>query len=929
MMPKTFYTISDEHLSSALSKTLNPSKLQLLMDKIGNEVTEASHNTIYVPLKNVQVKLNRNSVSINNENLDVELLQLLYQSYYNSKFSKLAQKPPKERLRVTYFDDFNLFRRESADGQPTGSQPPTTTTSATSTTDGRVTTASCNELFFSSHGERVFPTESDWRTSRAKLTYVASSDEHIGHITPVSSVIQPVPPQVTTINPENDGMQEISQTAHSSTPRKSVEEISTQTTMTVATALENVETNCGDLVSGSTVKVHLERAKDTSFGICIVGGQVNLSGHNKIVGVFIKNIIPDSPADKCSLLKIGDRILAVDEVNLRDASHQFAVSVIKNAGLSINLLIERFNKWQNDIFNVCDGDDKSVALEKRQPPPVTPSRTPELVVVQGSNSAEVKPSGKSDEKSGGNAETIIKNSNDTGKIAAKIDDESSGSSDEDSRDMSGRVLTKAGMEIDRASAGNVKLNKNEMAKEDEAEDEFGYTSYKLRKRYGALGTVIQHQLKKMEKGSMGISLAGHRDRNKMACFIAGINPKGLAAQSDLKVGDEILEVNGIVLHGRSHLNASAIIKSLPGPIVKFILLRKEKNLEDLAVRPVTQFPINLDTEAESIAASFKNARTLTMQKTGHSLGIMIIEGKHSDVGQGIFVSDIQEGSTAERAGLCVGDMILSVNSDSLLGCNYETAAGLLKKTEGLVTLKICNPNRKEDTKDTIVNDITRKSLERPRDDDGKQISQPVTPKSHKSAKDMAPEIQKEITANRESIIEINAEKKPLGIHVVGGCDTIVKNGAVIVQIYPSGAIAKDGRLRVFDQILEINGIKLTAEKSAEAIKKVLVAQYDKLTISIWRSDPIDTQSFDVDLIKKSGKDLGIQFSDHNGHGLVISSILPGGIADTDGRIQKGDTVCGVNGESLTNQPYDVCAILLKVCQGKTNLKLLRPAPKKR
>lgn len=192
-------------------------------------MTEASHNTIYVPLKNVQVKLNRNSVSINNENLDVELLQLLYQSYYNSKFSKLAQKPPKERLRVTYFDDFNLFRRESADGQPTGSQPPTTT-STTSTTDGRVTTASCNELFFSSHGERVFPTESNWRTSRAKLTYVASSDEHIGHITPVSSVIQPVPPQVTTINPENDGMQEISQTAHSSTPRKSVEEISTQTT---------------------------------------------------------------------------------------------------------------------------------------------------------------------------------------------------------------------------------------------------------------------------------------------------------------------------------------------------------------------------------------------------------------------------------------------------------------------------------------------------------------------------------------------------------------------------------------------------------------------------------------------------------------------------------------------------------------------------
>jgi len=30
------------------------------------------------------------------------------------------------------------------------------------------------------------------------------------------------------------------------------------------------------------------------------------------------------------------------------------------------------------------------------------------------------------------------------------------------------------------------------------------------------------------------------------------------------------------------------------------------------------------------------------------LGIMIIEGKHAEVGQGIFVSDIQEGSAAEQ-----------------------------------------------------------------------------------------------------------------------------------------------------------------------------------------------------------------------------------------------------------------------------------------
>ena len=88
---------------------------------------------------------------------------------------------------------------------------------------------------------------------------------------------------------------------------------------------------------------------------------------------------------------------------------------------------------------------------------------------------------------------------------------------------------------------------------------------------------------------------------------------------------------------------------------------------------------------------------------------MIIEGRHSEVGNGIFISDIQEGSVAEQvndrandclashlhngpflterllflfvclffnrhrqAGLTVGDMILCVNKDELLGADYET-----------------------------------------------------------------------------------------------------------------------------------------------------------------------------------------------------------------------------------------------------------------
>ncbi len=50
----------------------------------------------------------------------------------------------------------------------------------------------------------------------------------------------------------------------------------------------------------------------------------------------------------------------------------------------------------------------------------------------------------------------------------------------------------------------------------------------------------------VEKGTngLGISLAGHKDRNKMACFVCGVNPNGAAYKAGkIKVGDEILEVS--------------------------------------------------------------------------------------------------------------------------------------------------------------------------------------------------------------------------------------------------------------------------------------------------------------------------------------------------------------------------------------------------
>uniref|UniRef100_A0A336LWP9 CSON003770 protein n=1 Tax=Culicoides sonorensis TaxID=179676 RepID=A0A336LWP9_CULSO len=356
--------------------------------------------------------------------------------------------------------------------------------------------------------------------------------------------------------------------------------------------------------------------------------------------------------------------------------------------------------------------------------------------------------------------------------------------------------------------------------------------------------------------------------------------------------------------------------------------RRKAAVDDLAVKPVTQFPVEIDNE--DIFASFKNVHTVTVKKGNQSLGIMIIEGKHAEVGQGIFISDIQEGSNAEKAGLNIGDMILAVNKDSLLGCNYETAASMLKKTEGLVTLTVCNPNKKEDKAkeegaESKSNSIisTKSEIKGP--------SRPVTPKPQPSpAKEHhADPTTAEIHSNENTSIEIVTDKKPLGVIVVGGNDTLVTTGAVIVDILPDSVAAKDNRLKPFDQILEINGQKITPDLNGEQVQRAVKSLQQRFRLIIHRSEPIETETLEIELMKKPGKYLGVGFTVGNPHGIVLSSIIKDGIVEADGRLQKGDIVTHVNSESISNKPFDESSTILKTVQGRVVLKILRAKPNKR
>ncbi|XP_064477529.1 multiple PDZ domain protein-like isoform X2 [Ornithodoros turicata] len=689
--------------------------------------------------------------------------------------------------------------------------------------------------------------------------------------------------------------------------------------------------------------VHRE-PHERSLGISIVGGHVDLFKHSDqglrgVSGIFVKNVLPDSPAGRQGTINRGDRILKVDGVDLRDATHDRAVEVIRNSGNVVEFHLQSLLPMPKDSIDEPSPEPVRMltpqpSLEARSPSPSL-QRSP----LQKAASRESRLSVCS--------------------ILSRTT--SQGSREEDDIEPK-KILTSQGVEIDQDSAGTLQRDGDSDAEE---EDSFGYTTKKIQRKYQDVkggGELLVVELKKGGSGGLGLSLAGNKNRTRMSVFVCGIHPQGQAAKdARIHIADEVLEVNGVVMYGRCHLNASAIIKSLPGPAYKFILLRREDALEEMAVKPLTQYPVQVEeVTPDERYSNFRGVKTVTVKKGPHGLGIMIIEGRHAEAGQGIFISDIQESSAAYQAGLEVGDMILSVNQTDLVGADYDSAAQLLKQTEGTITMVVAKPvgglvpllkkksasietqepsrtlasNRK--STGTTLSHCSTKSVPLPRrsSPNGRPLPSPPAPRGDMTHHHLDQQqhgvhdstagspVSEVIKPGKETTIEITKEKLGLGLSIVGGSDTPL--GAVIIhEVYPDGAAAMDGRLRPGDQILEVNTEDLR-EACHEAAIGALRQTSSVVRMVVFREEEPHQDVFTVDLHKKAGRGLGLSIvGRHNAPGVFISEVVRGGVAQLDGRLCQGDQILEVNGHDLTSASQEHAAALLKTTLGRINLKVSR------
>nr|XP_040145117.1 inaD-like protein [Ictidomys tridecemlineatus] len=570
--------------------------------------------------------------------------------------------------------------------------------------------------------------------------------------------------------------------------------------------------------------VEIFREPNVSLGISIVGGQTvikRLKNGEEIKGIFIKQVLEDSPAGKTNALKTGDKILEVSGVDLQNASHNEAVEAIKNSGNPVVFVVQSLSPTPRVIPNIHNKGNKIAKNQSQDTPEKKEKR-------QGTAPPPMKlpPPYK----------------------APSVDS-------------------------------------------DENEEENAFTDKKIRQRYADLpGELHIIELEK-DKNGLGLSLAGNKDRTRMSIFIVGINPEGPAAMDGrMRIGDELLEINNQILYGRSHQNASAIIKTAPSK-VKLVFIRNEDAVNQMAVPP---FP--LPSSSPSSIEDQSGIEPVSSEEDGNlEVGVKQLPGSDS--------------SNLEDLSQVIGQGVVADHQKTL---EYPTddAASQMKE-------------QKYSTKASFSS---------------QEIPLAPTPSYHSSDTDFtscgsfqAPlsvdPATCPIVPGQEMIIEISKGRSGLGLSIVGGRDTPL-DAIVIHEVYEEGAAARDGRLWAGDQILEVNGVDLRTSSHEEAIT-ALRQTPQKVRLVVYRDeahykDEENLEIFPVDLQKKAGRGLGLSIvGKRNGSGVFISDIVKGGAADLDGRLIQGDQILSVNGEDMRNASQETVATVLKCAQGLVQLEIGR------
>ncbi|CAH2286243.1 scribble homolog isoform X14 [Pelobates cultripes] len=455
-----------------------------------------------------------------------------------------------------------------------------------------------------------------------------------------------------------------------------------------------------------------------------------------------------------------------------------------------------------------------------------------------------------------------------------------------------------------------------------------------------------------QTGGLGISIAGGKGSTPYkgddeGIFISRVAEEGPAARAGVRVGDKLLEVNGVDLHNAEHHTAVEALRS-SGTAVSMTVLR-ERMVEP--ENPITVTPLRPEDDynprekhivipfpEDLLSPPSANQRISTcLMRNDKGLGFSIAGGVGSTPYRSgdtaIFISRIAEGGAAHRDGaLRVGDRVISINGVDMTEARHDQAVALLTSTCPTITLLVEREPSQSGADPGASPSLHRarpRSPPPPTDNENGDADEEIEPLKNNSQR-----------VNDYPIEEICLVKAggPLGLSIVGGSDHsshpfgVNEPGVFISKVIPRGVAARSG-LRVGDRILEAASVDLRHATHQEAVN-ALLSHTQELHLLV-RRDPPPPGMQEICIIKGPGEKLGISIRggakghpgnplDPTDEGIFISKVSSTGAAARDGRLKVGMRILEVNQQSLLGMTHTEAVqalrgvgdtLLVLVCDG--------------
>ncbi|XP_057696746.1 inaD-like protein [Corythoichthys intestinalis] len=588
----------------------------------------------------------------------------------------------------------------------------------------------------------------------------------------------------------------------------------------------------GDL-RGELLRVELSKEAGRGLGL-------SLAGNPERRGVFVAGLRAGGAAALDGRLRVGDRLLEVNDRVLEGQSHQKASAVIENSASEVKLLLLRPSLYGDGA--------RRTTITPAPPPPesVSPEdasewpRPPDGDMLRPPSGEDTDP-----ESHEGAAGCLQKNE--------KGDEDAPGrqvtSASSRQRWNGAGVTVFCSMVTQRKSEGSRGAS-GAVSRDDDNDDSDDISKGSPATREPAVlpGRETTLEIRKGRSG-LGLSVVGGRDTQLRAVVILEVYEDGAAAKDGrLRPGDQILEVNGVDLRRASHQEAISALRRPSSKAVMTVLRERGRRRrrrrqdsgspisrvdssgltprrvvghrplqavscrrpdDDGRARSVVTPPSDVTSQEEEEEGDDDrndredvtsedagvHLRTVHISRgAGDSLGLSIAGGRGSPLGDvPVFIAMIQHhGAAANTQRLKVGDRIVSIDGRSVEAKSHDEVVDMLKETSGNIRLQVVG--------DTNVAAI---------------LSQVENLSSNSTLVNAESDRAHTRGANRRTIV-VEKTGEGFGFSVVGGVGSVHGDLPIYVKTV-FNKDAADGFPKRGEQVLSVNGESLEGVTHQQAV----------------------------------------------------------------------------------------------------------------